>query len=83
MPIIYNYNNQISPPAPLINVTVRSSEATDISKTSPALIDTGADYTVITKEIDDLAAWCCLLQKTNLSQHPSFCRGKWCSSSLA
>ena len=51
MSIIYNYNKQIVPPGPLINVTVESSDNPEIFISTPALIDTGADYTVITREI--------------------------------
>lgn len=51
MPIIYKYNKQIIPPAPLVNLTVRSPEVPDVFVTAPALIDTGADYSVITQEI--------------------------------
>jgi predicted aspartyl protease len=51
VPIIYKYNKQIIPPAPLVNLTVRNPEAPDIFVPAPALIDTGADYSVITREI--------------------------------
>lgn len=51
MPIIYNYNQQIIPHAPLVNIAVRSPESMENFMTSPALLDTGADYSVITQEI--------------------------------
>jgi len=51
MPITYNYNRQVVPPAPLVNVIVRSPEDSAVFVSAPALIDTGADYSVITREI--------------------------------
>ena len=53
MGIIYNYNRQIDPPRPMINVVVRSPEDAQVFIASPALIDTGADYSVITPLIYD------------------------------
>jgi predicted aspartyl protease len=49
--IVYNYNRQINPPAPLVNVIVRSPEEKELFVASPALVDAGADYSVITPEI--------------------------------
>jgi predicted aspartyl protease len=49
--IVYNYNRQIIPPAPLVNLIIKSPEDPDIAISAPALIDTGADYSVITQEI--------------------------------
>jgi predicted aspartyl protease len=51
MPIIYKYNRQIVPPAPMVNVIVRSPENANVFDTSPGLVDTGADYTAITPKI--------------------------------
>lgn len=50
-PIIYSYNRQIEPPGPLINVIIRSPEEKEIFVNSPALVDMGADYSVITPKI--------------------------------
>lgn len=54
MSISYRYNRQIDPPAPMINIVVKSPENPDIFVPSPGLIDTGADYTAITPEIFDI-----------------------------
>jgi len=51
MSIVYNNNRQIDPPAPLVNITVRSPEGDELFVSTPALIDSGADYSVITQEI--------------------------------
>jgi len=51
MPIIYRYNRQIVPPAPMVNVIVISPEDPNIFFPGPGLIDTGADYTAITPKI--------------------------------
>jgi len=51
MPIIYRYNRQIVPPAPIVNVIVRSPEDANVFVTSPGLVDSGADYTAITPKI--------------------------------
>ncbi len=47
----YNYNSQINPPGPMVNVIIRSPEDNEIFVTSPALVDIGADYSVITPGI--------------------------------
>lgn len=51
MPVVYSYNRQVEPPGPLINVIVRSEEEQTLFAKSPALLDYGADRSVITAEI--------------------------------
>ncbi|MEK7726945.1 MAG: hypothetical protein AAB354_00965 [candidate division KSB1 bacterium] len=51
MPVVYNYNRQVEPPGPFISVTVRSEEDAMLFVKSPALLDYGADRSVITPEI--------------------------------
>lgn len=46
--ITYNYNSQIQPPGPMINVIIRSPEEIELFMASPALVDLGADFSVIT-----------------------------------
>lgn len=53
MAIVYKYNSQIAPPAPLLNLVVRSPENSELFVQSPALIDTGADISAITTGIQE------------------------------
>ena len=56
--ITYRYNPQIEPPGPLVNVVVRSPEDKEVFLSSPALVDAGADYSVITPKIfEELAPY--------------------------
>ncbi len=43
----YAYNRQVSPPAPFVHVSLQNLSAGAISDSLPALVDTGADRTVI------------------------------------
>lgn len=45
--IRYRYNRQVIPPAPYVHVVVRRIDGTGASQPVPALIDSGADRTVI------------------------------------
>jgi Aspartyl protease len=45
--IRYNYNRQVSPPAPFIHVTIKRGDGTGSSVAVPAQLDTAADKTVI------------------------------------
>ena len=45
--IRYSYNQQLTPPAPLMHVTVRPPERGTAVSDLPALLDTAADITVI------------------------------------
>lgn len=51
MTIVYNYNRQIYPPAPLMSVIVSSPGDPELYVATPALMDYGADFSVITEEI--------------------------------
>ena len=51
MPILaYNYNQQMSPQAPFVYVTISNTDFSE-SEDIPGLIDTGADRTLIPNEI--------------------------------
>ncbi len=56
MPSIrYNYNRQVSPPAPFAHVLVRCRDTGAEVDLLPALIDTGADRTIVpTRVVDTL-----------------------------
>jgi predicted aspartyl protease len=43
----YRYNHQVSPPAPYVHVVVNRLDAGGTSPSVPALVDSGADRTVI------------------------------------
>lgn len=43
----YRYNKQVDPPAPLVHVVVRRADGGAVSQPIPALVDSGADRTVI------------------------------------
>jgi predicted aspartyl protease len=45
--IRYSYNQQITPPAPFVHVTIQPPEGAIASSDLPALLDTAADITVI------------------------------------
>lgn len=47
----YNYNRQIDPPAPFVNIVVQSPKARTIFVNNPALIDPGAGCSVITPQM--------------------------------
>lgn len=47
----YNYNQQVQPPAPFIYVTVTAPDQTPRAAAIPALIDTGADLTVVPRRL--------------------------------
>ena len=47
----YNYNQQVQPPAPFIYVAVVAPDQTARVERIPALIDTGADITVIPRKL--------------------------------
>jgi hypothetical protein len=51
LPLVYNYNRQVEPPGPFINITVRSEDDATLFAKSPAQLDYGADRSVITPEI--------------------------------
>lgn len=51
MNVVYNYNRQIAPPAPLVIVVIRNPRMRAMFATNPALIDTGAACSTITPEI--------------------------------
>ncbi len=51
----YAYNRQVTPPAPFVHLLVRADQAESTGVEVPALIDTGADLTVIPgRLVDDL-----------------------------
>jgi predicted aspartyl protease len=53
--IRYQYNPRFSPPAPLVNVTLRNPETGKERADFPAQLDTAADRTVVPRRIvDDL-----------------------------
>jgi predicted aspartyl protease len=45
--IRYSYNQQVTPPAPFVHVTLQPPESTAAVSDLPALLDTAADITVI------------------------------------
>lgn len=47
----YNYNQQVSPPAPFVHVTVRHPQADTSIVDLPAQIDTAADLTALPAEV--------------------------------
>lgn len=52
MSVRYNYNRQLSPPAPFVNLTVSRPDGVSRSSTVvPAQIDTAADFTVIPESL--------------------------------
>lgn len=51
--IRYRYNQQVSPPAPFIHVTIRRPTSDGPLLTLPALLDTAADFTVIPWRVVD------------------------------
>ena len=50
----YTYNRQLEPPAPFIHVSLKCLETGKSVENLPALIDTGADRTVIPGSLVDL-----------------------------
>jgi hypothetical protein len=50
----YAYNRQVEPPAPFIHVALKCLETGKSVDNLPALIDTGADRTVIPASLVDL-----------------------------
>ena len=52
MSVRYQYNRQVSPPAPFLQVTVsRPSETSALANRVPAQIDTAADFTIIPESL--------------------------------
>jgi predicted aspartyl protease len=43
----YAYNQQVTPPAPFVHVTLRSPDGARDAGELPALVDTGADRTIV------------------------------------
>ena len=65
MTVRYNYNRQISPPAPFVYVTVSRPDELSIAVADvPAQLDTGADVSVIPNRLVDQ------LQLVQLDQAP-------------
>jgi len=52
----YTYNRQVEPPAPFVHVSLKCVETGKFVDNLPALIDTGADRTVIPRGLVDLLA---------------------------
>jgi hypothetical protein len=50
----YNYNRQVEPPAPFVHVSLKCLETGKSIDNLPALIDIGADRTVIPGDLVDL-----------------------------
>jgi hypothetical protein len=50
----YNYNRQVEPPAPFVHVSLKCLETGKFIDNLPALIDIGADRTVIPGGLVDL-----------------------------
>lgn len=47
----YNYNRSCVPPAPFVHVAVQCGDGSGLTAEWPALVDTGADRTIIPSEI--------------------------------
>jgi predicted aspartyl protease len=49
----YQYNRQVEPPAPYVHVIVNRADGVGASATIPALVDSGADRTVVPQVLID------------------------------
>ena len=47
----YQYNRQVDPPAPYVHVKISRADGSGASATIPALVDSGADKTVVPQSL--------------------------------
>jgi len=68
--IRYQYNRQVDPPGPFVHVNIKRLDASGAFATVPALVDSGADKTVVPQSlIEELAlAQAGLVEAAGLNQ---------------